>query len=262
MTEGIIFLECCNSLFFCKRLDFHKFFSVIVFYGLLFGIYFFNIPELNTLAFFFTNIFLLFYLYRISWGAAFFYSGIFTAIMLSTELIIISAIPEQLSNFYFMKAPFQALVIAGGLSKILYFLGMYLLARISVRHFSVYKLEEPFNISFWLLITVPTISIVIVSIILAISAELNYPAKFDWLILLSAVLLLSLNLIIWIVYNYNQKKSLEFTELQLSLQKETDTVEYYKMLIQQNENQNVLIHDIKKHLQSIALLSEKAKRKK
>ena len=45
-------------------------------------------------------------------------------------------------------------------------------------------------------------------------------------------------------------------DLQLSLQKECDTVKYYKMLIQQSEDQSQFVHDIKKHLQSIALLNE------
>ncbi len=43
------------------------------------------------------------------------------------------------------------------------------------------------------------------------------------------------------------------------LQKEADTAEYYEMLLSQYENQNILIHDLKKHLQSIELLNEKGK---
>ena len=45
--------------------------------------------------------------------------------------------------------------------------------------------------------------------------------------------------------------------MQLLLQKESDSVEYYEMMLAQNENQSILIHDIKKHLQSIRLLNEK-----
>ncbi len=45
--------------------------------------------------------------------------------------------------------------------------------------------------------------------------------------------------------------------MQLLLSRESDLADYYKMLLSQNENQSVLIHDIKKHLQSIELLNEK-----
>lgn len=50
---------------------------------------------------------------------------------------------------------------------------------------------------------------------------------------------------------------MEFTEMQLLLQKEANAAEYYAMLLAQNENQSILIHDMKKHLQSIAILSDK-----
>ena len=42
----------------------------------------------------------------------------------------------------------------------------------------------------------------------------------------------------------------------LQLQKEYDLAEYYKLLIEQHESQSILIHDIKKHLNTINLLNE------
>lgn len=44
--------------------------------------------------------------------------------------------------------------------------------------------------------------------------------------------------------------------MQLQLQRESDSTSYYKMLLKQNESQNILIHDIKKHLYSISLLNK------
>ena len=91
-------------------------------------------------------------------------------------------------------------------------------------------------------------------------AELSL--RLDWMISIAALLLLMINLLIFEINHYNQRKNVQFTEMQLQLQKEYDTSEYYKMLLQQNENQNILIHDIKKHLQSIALLNEQGQQKK
>ena len=59
-----------------------------------------------------------------------------------------------------------------------------------------------------------------------------------------------MNLLVFGINQYNRKKNREYTEMQLLLQKETDFTEYYKMLLSQSENQAILIHDIKKHLQS------------
>ncbi|MDO5346651.1 MAG: ATP-binding protein [Lachnospiraceae bacterium] len=75
----------------------------------------------------------------------------------------------------------------------------------------------------------------------------------------SSILLLLMNLLIFGISQYTQKKNAELTEMQLLHQKEADLVEYYEMLLSQTENQNILIHDIKKHLQSISLLNEKNK---
>ena len=69
--------------------------------------------------------------------------------------------------------------------------------------------------------------------------------------------MLMVNLLVFGINQYNQKKSQEYTDMQLLLQKESDSIEYYEMMLSQNENQSMMIHDIKKHLQSIKLLNEK-----
>mgnify|MGYP000757129872 FL=1 len=59
-----------------------------------------------------------------------------------------------------------------------------------------------------------------------------------------------------ITYNYIVKRSNEYATLQLLLQREQDISEYYKTLVTETENRNRFIHDIKKHLQSIAILNQ------
>ena len=73
---------------------------------------------------------------------------------------------------------------------------------------------------------------------------------------MGAIFLLAANLLMFGINQYNQKKNTEFTEMQLLLQQESDSAEYYEMLRLQNENQRILIHDIKKHLQSIDMLND------
>ena len=77
------------------------------------------------------------------------------------------------------------------------------------------------------------------------------------MVTLSTVLLLFINLLVFGMNQYNHHRNIEFTDMQLLLQKEADSAEYYKMLLSQTENRNILIHDIKKHLQTIKLLNEK-----
>ena len=82
-------------------------------------------------------------------------------------------------------------------------------------------------------------------------------APINIMVTLSTVLILFINLLVFGMNQYNHRRNIEFTDMQLLLQKEADSAEYYKMLLSQTENRNILIHDIKKHLQTIKLLNEK-----
>ena len=75
------------------------------------------------------------------------------------------------------------------------------------------------------------------------------------MITVSVILMLVLNLLIFGFFNYSQKRNEEFTNLQLRLQREEDNAQYQKMLLQEDESQKILIHDIRKHLQTIAALN-------
>lgn len=81
------------------------------------------------------------------------------------------------------------------------------------------------------------------------------PQTLSWMVALSAIFLLGINLLVFGLNRYNQKKYAEYTEMLLLLQKESDATKYYEMLLAQYDNQGILIHDIKKHLQSIDLLN-------
>ena len=101
-----------------------------------------------------------------------------------------------------------------------------------------------------------TPSVFIMFTFLAIGETSSFAAPVDFMVTICAVFLLMVNLLVFGINQYNQKKSQEFTDMQLLLQKESDSVEYYEMMLSQNENQSILIHDIKKHLQSIKLLND------
>lgn len=104
---------------------------------------------------------------------------------------------------------------------------------------------------------IPVSSIFIMFTFLAIGETSAFAPPVDFMVTICAVFLLMVNLLVFGIYQYNQKKSQEYTDMQLLLQKESDFAQYYEMILSQNENQSILIHDIKKHLQSIKLLNEK-----
>lgn len=120
------------------------------------------------------------------------------------------------------------------------------------------KRQKPFlqyDKSVFFTILIPFIAQIIVLILIAVCDSTAMTATQNRLITTSAFFLLIVNLLFSVWINITRKNILNLQK-QLQLQKEHDSAEYYKMLIAQNENQRILIHDMKKHLQSIALLNE------
>ena len=77
------------------------------------------------------------------------------------------------------------------------------------------------------------------------------------MITISVLLLLAINVFLVWFHTAIQEKNQKFLEMQILLQKESDTVKYFNTLHKQDEKQKILIHDIRKHLFSIAELNEK-----
>ena len=161
-----------------------------------------------------------------------------------------------ISRFFphFLLETDAGLVFYTVFSKIFFFAVIYLLIHL----FKGKKLnQEQYGHSEILLMLIPVSSIFIIFTLLSIGETSAFAPPIDFLVTICAVFLLMVNLLVFGINQYNQKKSQEYADLQLLLQKESDSVEYYEMMLAQNENQSILIHDIKKHLQSIKLLNEK-----
>ena len=169
------------------------------------------------------------------------------------ELPAYSILSTFLTSANLRAADFHLKLLFAVISKTLFF------AVMSALLLWLKKRQKPFlqyDKSVFFTILIPFIAQIIVLILFAVCDSPSMTTTQNRLITINAFFLLIVNLLIFGLNQYNQKKHLEFTEMQIQLQKEHDSAEYYKMLIAQNENQRILIHDMKKHLQSIALLNE------
>lgn len=92
---------------------------------------------------------------------------------------------------------------------------------------------------------IPVSSVFIMFTFLAIGETSAFAQPVDFMVTICAVFLLMVNLLVFGINQYNQKKSQEYTDMQLLLQKESDFAQYYEMILSQSENQSILIHDIK-----------------
>ena len=253
LVEGFILLQYASNMFYPKTKVFAKISLLVILYTGLFAISFSENFVLNTLSFLLVNFIYLCIIYHTKWLSAFFHATILTVAMGFSELLIYSLMTHFAPAFFSNASHFRNLALLAVFSKILYYiitLILTLFLRVNNK-----ELQSTSKTAIFLLI-VPVISTYIMLTLFAICTVAELNRTLDWMLSISAFLLLIINLLIFAMHSYNQKKRAEFTELQLLLQKEADSVEYYKMLFTQMENQRILIHDIKQHLQSISILCQ------
>lgn len=259
LIESLILWQYCSNLFNSKHSRLHEGILLLCLYvGLLF-VSFAEYTWLNTIAFLIANFIFILIMYQVKWYSALFHSSVCTIVMGMSELVIYSVMLHFAPGLIAQKTYFRNFIILIVFSKIIYFLILY-----TISHLMKEKNENGIqhDKTSIFLTSVPIVSIYVMLTLFAICDNSKLSISLDWMISVSAILILVINLIIFAINIYNQSKNADYTEMQLLLQKENYSAEYYKMLLQQSENQNILIHDIKKHLHSIALLNEQGETQK
>ncbi|RDU24891.1 sensor histidine kinase [Anaerosacchariphilus polymeriproducens] len=250
LIEAFILWQYTSALFVSLYSKKREIYVLIGMYLLLYLVSFFQISELNTIFFLLVNFTFLITMYQLKWSLALFHSAITTVVMGISELVVLNVISHFVANV----THFRNLIILTVFSKIIYFSILCIL-------YHLFKDRKEYNqqydISTFPLGLVPMTTLIVMLTIFNICKEYVLSAFHDWMIVISSILLLLVNLLIFGINQYNLNKSREFTQMQLLIQKENNLTEYYKMLLHQTEDQSILIHDIKKHLQSISLLNDK-----
>lgn len=246
--EAVVFYQYAFFLFIPKHSFFQRLLLLSLLYTSLFFSSIFGIVWINLTLFFLANFLFLYTQYRLTLLSAIFHSAMLSVIMGVTESVAFAFTP--LPTMLKKDEAFIPFVI---FSKALYFLIVVLMAHITRLKSGK---QTKHNDSTLLLLLIPTSSVfILLSLLMYI---INFPVVFPFnlMFVLSTTFLLLINLLVFQINQYNQKKSMEFTEMQLLLQKKSDLIKYHEMLLSQHENQSILIHDIKKHLQSVLLLNK------
>lgn len=250
-VEAIILLQYSSNLFVNKCKPKVKYTVLCSLYLILLAASPINSTGLNAILYLFVNFVFLVTQYRLKWQLAFFHSAILLAVMSMSELGVYGIISRFAPHFW-QNGNLDIRIIFAILNKTIFFIITYILTCLFKEP---QKNNQQYNKPIFLLLVIPITSVFVMLTFISIGETTTFSLNLNWMIITSAILLLAINLLIFGINQYNQKKSLEYTEMQLMLQRESDSAKYYKMLSEQNENQSILIHDIKKHLQSIALLN-------
>lgn len=254
ILEGLIFWQYCRDIFEPKYSHKTEAFFLFLGYAVLFVFSLLGNSVLNFILFVFINLVLCYFLFSPHWSLAFFYSFTASIVMAASELIILSVISYFSPDFY---GAFRNILIGGILSKLIY----YFILRIISLHFFKKNQGISSKMTVFLLL-VPLMSSFITVTLAIICMKTKMPLILDVLVSISGILILGINLFISWCFSYIQEQDKQFLHIQLQIQKEKNNNAYFDMLLQQYEKQQILIHDTKKHLNSILLLNSEKKNDK
>lgn len=227
--------------------------TISVGYGILFLLSFISSVQINAIAFTLINFIIIKLLCYAKWYVCLFHALIPTCFAGVSEIGSFALFSQFKETGFYTDSHMLLVIIVTLLSKLLYFICVSIIRwRFSSKH----NLEYTGRVTA-LLNIIPLILIYIIVTLLAFILSTAPSAALRYMLSVSSFLLLIINFVIIYIYHYTQKKNVEFVELQLQLQKEYDMAEYYKTLFTQNKNQQILIHDIRKHLTSLAQLNAK-----
>ncbi|SFO03819.1 Sensor histidine kinase YesM [Pseudobutyrivibrio sp. UC1225] len=254
-SEAIILALYCNSLFEKRYSKVMVTGMIAVTYIVLYSISFFNNPYLNLSAFIITNYICMLLLYKSTPTNTLFHLLIITVTMLVSEVLSLAIFTNIANNLFYEKDTNNtSLLLASLLSKLLYFLITNTIAK-SLKTKKLKNIPKSTENIFLSLVPILSIGILITFFSISIFYP-NLPHMLTIMLFISAFFILLINLIIYGVYEYIGKNNEAIIDLQLQILREQDKAEYYKKLVEQDENQKIIIHDIKKHLQAIAILNE------
>lgn len=252
-VEALIIWQYSTQMFHSKYRKIIELFASVLLYIIPFVLSLTENAWLNILSFIIVNHIYIHKIFRTEWYIAFFHAAIVTAVMCITELLSSSIFSQLVYSFYQASLLQHNLSVLVPTSKLLYYIILQIIVVIFVKgKDKSYSL----NIESIILTLVPFTTSIIMITFAVIHMEITPSQTIDLFIGVSSFLLLISNIVIFAVHNYTQEKNQKYVEMQLQLQKEYDLTEYYKLLIEQHENQSILIHDIKKHLNSISLLNQ------
>lgn len=247
ILEALIAWRYDEYIYPKARSDSFVLISFSVGYFLLFFISYYDNVAVNVAAFFAVNFFLLALNYFCSIKAALMQGAFLTFVMSISEVLVNLLLTAVLKDYNAYTYNFSVLITLVVLSKLLYLF----IANMAAKLFKPHKvpLEEPSTVI--LLGGMPVVSSFIVITVIYIGATSGFTNITEIMIAISMVSLLMVNISALIVYDRFQALSENNMALNISKVRDEADTDYYQMLQEQFEDQQILIHDMRKHLSTI-----------
>lgn len=223
-------------------------------YAVLFFISFLGNTTLNAASCCFFNFTLIALNYRCKKTAALLHTAFLCFAMTGSEILVLLIFNKFEYEFSAHTYNFNVLCSQVFLSKLLYLViamvGSHIATSEKKQH------NEPKYLFFFY--SFPIISALLSIFTVYFGMTSGFTEESGLMMLMTILTLLIANLIFLALYNYILKANEDYLTLQLSIQKEQADIAYYKALQEQFENQRILVHDIKRHLNVIDALAMQA----
>ena len=250
-SEGITAWSYFEQVFERKGSRKVEIWMFILGYSLLFALSQFKNVLINTVAFLFVNLILLFLNFACKKLIGIIQVAFLTVVMGGTEVLAGNLMSCLSYDFKAYQYDISVMIPLSVLSCLLYFFVMQIIAKL------IKPAKDGTDTStVFLLSVLPVVSVLITMTIVYVSITTRIKPIVGILMAISVIALLMVNILVTIVYNHIQKMYNDRLELELIAQKAKMDTENYKILENQYENQRVLIHDIRGHMQVMRGLLE------
>ena len=250
-SEGITAWSYFEQVFERKGSRKVEIWMFILGYSLLFALSQFKNVLINTVAFLFVNLILLFLNFACKKLIGIIQVAFLTVVMGGTEVLAGNLMSCLSYDFKAYQYDISFMIPLSVLSCLLYFFVMQIIAKL------IKPAKDGTDTStVFLLSILPVVSVLITMTITYISITTRIKPIVGILMAISVIALLMVNILVTVVYNHIQKMYNDRLELKLIAQKAKMDTENYKILENQYENQRVLIHDIRGHMQVMRGLLE------
>ena len=251
VSEGITAWSYFEQVFERKGSRKVEIWMFILGYTLLFVLSQFKNVLVNTVAFLFVNLILLFSNFTCKKLIGIIQVAFLTVVMGGTEVLAGNLMSCLSHDFKAYQYDISVMIPLSVLSCLLYFFVMQIIAKL------IKPAKDGTDTStVFLLSILPVVSVLITMTITYISITTRIKPIVGILMAISVLALLMVNILVTVVYNHIQNMYNDRLELELIAQKAKMDTENYKILENQYENQRVLIHDIRGHMQVMRGLLE------
>lgn len=250
-SECLIVFSYANSIY-KKRNKFSILISICL-YAVLMLIYKYvtNQEIFNILFTLMCNILCIYACFKSSFKSSLFHGTILSIIQFVSEVVVIyliSHVTDTPNNSYMENTTIYMLDVM--ISKVLYFTVSRFLARLSAKEDSAKSWGR------WCSLAIlPISSLFIILVIRIITNGLTFSLYESIICIISIVLLLIANIVVYIIYEKAENNSQKLVELELVNQKNDIDMQYLQLLEKKNETMNIMAHDYKNHIIDISNMS-------